>query len=186
MTDSATPASEHALRRRLAHGTLAAGSFLLVALLVAGIAFANPATPDRAQAPAFELTLLDGTATISSEQLRGRPAVLNVWASWCPPCREEAPTLERVSKDLSAEDVAFVGIVSDDTALSASEYAAEAGLDFPHALDDGSFDRSYGIQALPTTYIIDADGRLVARHTGPISEARLRLLIAEARASGTD
>ena len=77
-----------------------------------------------------------------------------------------------------------MGIVSDDTAASAAEYAQQAGLDFPHALDDGSFDASYRIDVLPTTYILDANGGLVAKHSGPISEARLRVLIEEARTTG--
>ena len=171
-------------RRRFGRGLLGAGAALLLALVIAGFAFANPEAPDRVAAPAFELTLLDGETTISSNQLRGQPVVLNAWASWCPPCREEAPTLERVSKDLAPEGVAFVGIVSDDTAASAAEYAQQAGLDFPHALDDGSFDASYRIDVLPTTYILDANGGLVAKHSGPISEARLRVLIEEARTTG--
>lgn len=184
MSDAPTVPHPHSPRRPLARGLLAAGGALLALLVVAGFAFANPAPPERAAAPAFQLTALDGETTISSDQFRGQPLVLNAWASWCPPCREEAPTLERVSKDLGPEGVSFVGIVSDDTASSASAYAEEAGLDFPHALDDGSFDASYRIDVLPTTYILDANGRLVAKHSGPISEARLRVLIEEARSVG--
>lgn len=185
MTD--VPPEDQTLRRRIARGLLAAGGALVVLLVAAGLAFADPEVPDRAEAPAFELVLLDGVTTISSADLRGEPVVLNAWASWCPPCREEAPTLERVSNDLAAEGVQFVGIVSDDTAAAATDYAEEVGLDFPHALDDGSFDRSYVISVLPTTYILDAEGRMVAKHSGPISEARLRVLIEEARSlGGTD
>lgn len=181
MSGESSEAPGSALRRRLARGLLAAGAALALALVVAGFAFADPEAPDRAAVPAFELTLLDGETTISLDDLRGQPVVLNAWASWCPPCREEAPTLERVSTDLGPEGVQFLGIVSDDTVASASAYALEAGLDFPHALDDGSFDRDYVVQALPTTYVLDAEGRLVAKHAGPISEARLRVLIEEAR-----
>lgn len=183
MTTAPPEANRTALRARIARGLLAAGGTLALALVVAGFAFADPEAPDRPLAPSFELTLLDGETTISSDDLRGHPVVLNAWASWCPPCREEAPTLERVSNDLASEGVRFVGIVSDDTAASAADYAIEAGLDFPHALDDGSFDRDYVIQALPTTYVLDAEGRLVAKHAGPISEARLRVLIDEARSA---
>jgi thiol-disulfide isomerase/thioredoxin len=187
-TDS-PPTDADASRRRLALGLLGAGGALLLALMMAGSAFADAEVGERTEAPAFSLTLLDGETTISSEQLRGQPVVLNAWASWCPPCREEAPMLERVSKDLMPEGVAFVGIVSDDMVAPASAYAKEAGLDFPHALDDGSFDAGYGIDVRPTTYILDANGGLVAKHSGPISEARLRVLIEEARggaASGVD
>ena len=184
MTDTPTPAAPDL--GRVARGLLAAGGALVLALVVAGFAFADPAPPDRAEAPAFSLTLLDGETTITNTELRGQPVVLNAWASWCPPCREEAPMLERVSKDLGSEGVQFVGIVSDDTVASASAYAEEADLDFPHALDDGSFDAVYRVEVLPTTYILDADGRIVAKHAGPISEACLRVLIEEARTSTAD
>jgi len=183
MTSESTEAASPTLRQQLARGLIGAGGALVLALLIAGFAFADPAPPARAAAPPFELTLLDGETTISLDDLHGQPVVLNAWASWCPPCREEAPTLERVSNDLRSEGVQFVGIVSDDTATSASDYADEAGLDFPHALDDGSFDEAYSVEVLPTTYVLDADGGVVAKHSGPISEARLRVLIEEARQS---
>ncbi|MDA0350753.1 MAG: TlpA disulfide reductase family protein [Chloroflexi bacterium] len=178
-------ASPPDLRRRSARGLLLAGAALVVALLVAGFAFGSTAVPARTEAPPFSLTLLDGETTISDSDFRGHPLVINAWASWCPPCREEAPMLERVSKDLAGDGVQFLGVVSDDTVADATAYAAEAGLDFPHALDDGSFDAVYVVDALPTTYVLDANGGIVAKHSGPISEARLRLLIAEAFA-GTD
>jgi thiol-disulfide isomerase/thioredoxin len=124
-----TPLSDPTtLRRHFARALLTAGGALVVLLVVAGFAFADPEVPQRVEAPAFELTLLDGETSISSADLRGHPVVLNAWASWCPSCREETPTLERVSKDLAFEDVQFVGIVSDDTAASAGNYADEAGL----------------------------------------------------------
>jgi thiol-disulfide isomerase/thioredoxin len=168
------------LRRRIARMLLAAGAALLAALALAGFAFADPAAPSRLAAPAFSLTAFDGTP-IDLATFEGKPIVINAWASWCPPCREEAPTLRRVYEGLGDDGVAFLGIVSDDTAGPASSYAAEAGLTFPHAIDDGTFDAAYRIEVLPTTYVIDIDGNLVAKHAGPISEARLRVLIDEAR-----
>ncbi|PZC43795.1 MAG: Thiol-disulfide isomerase or thioredoxin [Chloroflexi bacterium] len=163
---------------------LSAGAALALALFVAGFALASPAPPERAVAPPFDLPLLDG-GSVSSEELRGQPLVINVWASWCPPCREEAPTLSRVAADLEGSGVRFLGIVSDDTASNAREFTEEAQLDFPHAIDDGSFDHTYQVQVLPTTYVLDATGALVATHLGPISEVRLRVLIKEARDTGT-
>lgn len=184
MSDDIAPARTS--QQRIARGLLAAGGALVVALLLAGFAFGDPGAPDRLDAPAFSLTLLDGETTITNDELRGQPLVINVWASWCPPCREEAPTLERVSKDLGPEGVTFLGVVSDDTVESASQYAEEAGLDFRHALDDGSFDAAYVVEVLPTTYVIDAEGRAVAKYSGPIPEARLRVLIEEARLDPAD
>ena len=171
-----------AMRRALARGLLAAGGVLALVLVAAGFVLADPAPPERAEAPAFELALLDG-GTISSGELRGQPLVINVWASWCPPCREEAPMLSRVSAELADSGVTFLGVVQDDTEAAARAFAAEARLDFKHAIDDGSFDRAYRVQALPTTYVLDANGGIVATQLGPITEARLRVLIEEARVS---
>ena len=179
---SAATATAEASRRTIARALLGAAAVLALALVVASFAFATPAPPERPDAAAFTLELLDG-GSVSSDELGGQPLVINVWASWCPPCREEAPTLSRVSADLKGSGVTFLGIVSDDTAQAARDFAAEAGLDFPHAIDDGSFDRAYEVHALPTTYVVDANGGIVATHLGPITEARLRVLIEEARSS---
>ncbi len=163
---------------------LGAGAALALVLIVAGFALASPAPPERSAAPPFDLPLLEG-GSVSSDELRGQPLVINVWASWCPPCREEAPTLSRLAAEFEDTGVRFLGIVSDDTASNAREFAEEAQLDFPHAIDDGSFDRAYQVQVLPTTYVLDATGAFVATQLGPISEARLRVLIEEARVTGT-
>ena len=153
---------------------------MLLALLAAGALLASPGQPAREPAPAFALAGLDG-GSVTSEELLGEPIVINVWASWCPPCREEAPTLSRLAAEFDGDGVRFLGVVSDDVTADARAFATEANLDFLHAIDDGSFDRAYDVPVLPTTYVVDASGRLVATHLGPISEARLRVLIAEAR-----
>ena len=153
---------------------------MVFALALAGFLLASPASPRRIQAPAFSLAGLH-SGTVTSDDLRGEPVVINVWASWCPPCREEAPTLSRLAAEFDGAGVHFLGVVKDDVAANARAFVAEANLDFPHVIDDGSFDRTYGVQVLPTTYVVDANGGLVAVHTGPISEARLRVLIAEAQ-----
>jgi len=171
-----------AIRRSLARVLLGTGTALALVLIVAGFALANPRPPARAGTLPFDLPLLDGDS-ITSEELLGQPVVINVWASWCPPCRDEAPILSRVAAELGDTGVRFLGIVSDDTASNAREFAEKAQLDFPHAIDDGSFDHAYEVQVLPTTYVLDAMGALVATHLGPISEARLRVLIEEAQIS---
>jgi len=179
-TEAPPPATIAATRSTLSPALLASGGVLALALLVAGFAFATPAPPDRDDASAFTLPLLDG-GTITSQELVGKPVVINVWASWCPPCREEAPILSRVAADLEGSGVRFLGVVQDDSLEDARAFAADAGLDFTHAVDDGSFDRAYDVPVLPTTYVLDASGQLVATHLGPITEARLRVLIEEAR-----
>lgn len=173
-------AIDEATRRRYGRELLLAGGVMLLALLAAGFLLASPGQTARDPAPAFALAGLDG-GSVTSEDLFGEPLVINVWASWCPPCREEAPTLSRLAAEFEGDGVRFLGIVSDDVAANARAFVAEADLDFLHAIDDGSFDRAYDVPVLPTTYIVDANGGLVATHLGPISEARLRVLIAEAR-----
>jgi cytochrome c biogenesis protein CcmG, thiol:disulfide interchange protein DsbE len=174
--------TDEATRRRYSRDLLLAGSMMLLALLAAGFLLTSASQTARDPVPAFALAGLDG-GSVSSEELFGEPLVINVWASWCPPCREEAPTLSRLAAEFDGDGIRFLGIVSDDVAANARAFAAEADLDFLHAIDDGSFDRAYDVQLLPTTYIVDANGELVATHLGPISEARLRVLIGEARAT---
>ncbi|MBT5775594.1 MAG: TlpA family protein disulfide reductase [Dehalococcoidia bacterium] len=181
-TDTPSPPAIEVTRRSIARALLGAGAALALVLIVAGFALASPAPPERIAAPPFELPLLDG-GSLNSDELRGEVVVINVWASWCPPCREEAPTLSRVAADLEGSGVSFLGVVQDDTEASARAFAAEADLDFRHAIDDGSFDHAYQVQVLPTTYVLDANGGLVATHLGPITEARLRVLIEEAQTS---
>jgi thiol-disulfide isomerase/thioredoxin len=183
-TDTPSPPAAETPRRSISRALLGTSAVLALVLIVAGFALASPAPPERAETPAFALELLD-IGSVASEELRGQPLVINVWASWCSPCREEAPTLSRLAAELDGSGVRFLGVVSDDTASNARAFAEKAQLDFLHAIDDGSFERAYKVQVLPTTYVLDATGALVARHLGPISEARLRVLIEEARLTGT-
>jgi peroxiredoxin len=141
---------------------------------------AIPAPHKGFLAPDFALETEDGEIVRLSE-LRGRPVVVNVWTSWCPPCREEMPALQRVFHDYQEQGVVILGMNStlQDRREEALAFAAGQGLTFPILLDtDGEATRLYQVRALPTTFFIDARGviqEVIAG--GPMSEALLRIRV---------
>jgi cytochrome c biogenesis protein CcmG/thiol:disulfide interchange protein DsbE len=165
---------------RLARRLAVTGVVLLLALALLGLsARQQNLDPTGATAPPFDLPLLSG-GRITTADLAGRVAVVNVWASWCPPCREEGPALRRVAAGVDPSRVVFLGVAHSDTADAARGYVRQFAIPYQNALDDGSFGRAYGVSGLPMTFVIGADGTLLGRNFGPISEARLRALIADA------
>lgn len=141
-----------------------------------------PAPRQGFPAPDFTLQTLDGQ-TIQLRALRGQAVVLNFWTTWCPPCRLEMPTLEKVAEEYRGQGVVILGVNStiQDAVVDVENFVQEFGITFPILLDpQGSATRSYEIRALPTTFFIGADG--VIHHVsvgGPISEATLRARIEE-------
>ena len=123
-------------------------------------------------------TTLDG-ARVSLADYRGRIVVLNDWASWCAPCRDEMPALARFAAD--NPDVAVVGLNVEDEAAAAAAFLAETGADFPSIVDrDGSLLREIpGVppSALPSTVVLDAQGRVAARVIGPTDPQELAMLV---------
>jgi thiol-disulfide isomerase/thioredoxin len=135
----------------------------------------------RKQAPDLAGTTLDGSP-FSLADLRGQVVVLNVWASWCAPCRAEAPGLEKVSNELAGEGVRFVGINTRDTDDNARAFERRFGISYPSLIDrDGAlllrFKETLPPQAIPTTLVIDRGGRMAARALTPLTEERLRDLV---------
>ena len=106
--------------------------------------------------------------TIDLSQWRGRTVLLNIWATWCGPCREEMPALERLSQALAPDRYAIVGISIDADRNLAREFARKLGVTFPLAIDaSGTITRAVlGVSALPDTLVIGPDGRLAARVRG--------------------
>jgi len=153
---------------------------LLVLLLWTDLVASSGAAPVVARPfPAFSLTTLDG-APLSAEALRGHVTVVNVWASWCPPCRSEAPVLREVARDTAPDGVQFLGVLHQDEVAPARAFVERAGLTFPTVVDDGTLAGALGVRAIPMTFVVDAEGRLRTRHFGPITEAQLRVLIEDA------
>jgi cytochrome c biogenesis protein CcmG/thiol:disulfide interchange protein DsbE len=139
-----------------------------------------PAPQKGFLAPDFALETAEGK-TIRLSELRGQPVVLNIWASWCGPCRAEMPALQRVYQAYQAQGLEILGLNStaqDDRQL-AQAFVAEQGLTFPILFDtQGEATRLYAVRALPTTYFIDAQGVIQEVVTGgPMAEALLRIRV---------
>ncbi|GMU41038.1 MAG: hypothetical protein AMXMBFR23_19040 [Chloroflexota bacterium] len=187
MSDRASPHTDMAVpdltdvRRRTARWLFRAAAVLILVLASLGVTgAAGGGSRDLGALPAFSLPALDG-AEILSTSLQGQVVVVNFWASWCPPCRSEAPILAAVAADTAAFEVQFLGVLHQDRTASAVAFAREHGLHFPTVIDDGDMARTLGVRSIPTTFVVGADGTILARHFGPISEARLRVLIEDAR-----
>ena len=122
--------------------------------------------------PATELTTLEG-ATTDLSALSGKPMVVNLWATWCPPCRREMPVLANAQARHS--DVEFAFVNQGEPAQVVSDYLAGGDLELRNVLLDlfSSVSREAGSRGLPTTLFFDADGRLVDTHMGELSEASL-------------
>ena len=145
----------------------------------------------RPAAPALTGTTLDGQ-TYSLADSRGSVVVLNVWASWCAPCRAEAPTLAALSTELAPKGVQFVGLDTRDSDAAARAFVAKQGITYPNVIDrDGRLQLLFGDslppQAIPSTIVIDQRGRVAGRILGKASASDLRgmvePLLAEAQAS---
>ena len=124
--------------------------------------------------PAFSLESFTGDRT-SLGQFKGRPVIINFWASWCLPCRQEAPDLAEVSRRYSQKEVVLVGINSRDLMSKARQYVATYDLDgWIHLRDaDAAVAGSYGVPRYPETFFIDRDGILVEHWRGPITLTQL-------------
>ena len=124
------------------------------------------------QAPLWTLERLDGKGELSIESMRGKTVVLNFWASWCGPCRDEMPLLQEGSKRWEDKNVVFIGIDAKDVRADARKFLARYGVTYPNVYDGkGSTIGRYGATGFPETYFIDRSGRVRYRIAGPVREA---------------
>ena len=129
-------------------------------------------------APDMSVALFDGSRFVMSDYRSddGRPLVLNLWASWCAPCRVEIPEFSRVAEQ--NPQVAFLGVAVEDAPGSAESFAAEVGASYPLGIDDsGSVTDNYPFMGLPVTYLIGADGLITRQVNGQISGGTLKAFI---------
>ncbi|WP_051276506.1 TlpA family protein disulfide reductase [Desulfovirgula thermocuniculi] len=138
------------------------------------------------QAPDFTLPAPDGKkVTLSS--LRGKPVVLNFWATWCPPCREEMPAIQEFYRQKGREvEVLAVNLTSSERSPGAvQEFLKENGYTFPVLLDGrGEVAGLYLVRAIPTTFFLDGDGVIRYRHTGPLTLQDMLEILAKLPPSG--
>jgi len=137
-----------------------------------------PAPRQGFQAPDFSVTDSNGQLVRLSD-LRGRPVLLNIWASWCAPCRAEMPAMQRLYQDYQQRgfEILAVNLTTQDTPEKALAFANELGLTFPILFDsEGEAARLYQVQSLPSSFFIDEQG--IIRDVvigGPMAEALLRI-----------
>lgn len=172
------------------------GTTALMALLALAVLRADTSGIDGAlsqgkpaKPPTFDLEVLtEGTlrpelrslaprfadGRITNEELLGTPVVLNLWASWCSPCRDEAPDLKAVSESESAKGVLFLGLNSLDGRSAARKFARAHRLLYPNVREyDNATSRAFGASGLPETFFLNADGMIVGHVIGAISATQL-------------
>lgn len=124
-------------------------------------------------APDFTLSTLDG-GTVTLSELEGRPVVVNFWASWCHPCREEFPLIADALETYADEGLAVVGVTYRDIESDSRGFVEEMGAIWPQGVDeDNEVARAFGVRAIPQTFFIDRDGTIAARVFGFSSERAL-------------
>lgn len=162
---------------------------LLAAGLVAVLGFAllrgnsdnDPGGPLVGKpAPDFSRQFLSGGGNLKLSSLKGRPVLVNFWASWCPPCVEEAPLLNRVSAQQRADGLAIVGVIFQDEPKKAQGFIDQYGLAFTNVLDpDSATAIDYGVAQVPESFFIDKNGVVQAHVRGGLDDAKLRANLAK-------
>ncbi len=131
-------------------------------------------------APAFSLSRFDGGTFRLADQ-RGQVVVVSFWASWCPPCRREAPRFVVADAAYRDRGVAFVGVDFQDREEDARAFIREFDIEYPNGPDpDGEIARTYGVSGLPATFVIDRQGQISRRWLGEITGEQLTAFIEEA------
>src|SRR5665213_4334 len=138
--------------------------------IVAAAALALTGPQVGSPAPDFHLTTLEGKH-LTLADFRGKTLVLNDWATWCPPCREETPDLIAAAKKLSGSgEVVFLGVDSTEAAPIVRAFVAAKTMPYAQAIDaDKAFSNAYDVRAFPTTFVISGDGVLRARYVGNVT-----------------
>jgi len=154
----------------------------LCGLLVYGVAARGADTSldeallagERVPAAAAELPRLAAPGTASLADYEGKVVVLNFWGSWCPPCVEELPLLQRTHERLRDRGGMVLGVDVQDTTEDAQRFVRRFGLTFPNVRDrDRDYVDEYGVAAFPETFVIDRKGRVAAMRRGPVTQAWL-------------
>jgi thiol-disulfide isomerase/thioredoxin len=135
-------------------------------------------------APDFDLALLSGGERFVLSEHRGRVVLVNFWATWCKPCEDEMPSMERLYRSLAPAGFELVAVSVDEAAVDVAAFRDRVGTTFPIALDPSQeVSRLYQTQGFPESLLLDQEGRILERYVGPrewsIYEPRIRSLIAQ-------
>lgn len=177
--------------KNVKRGWVALGAVLVVAVLFGAVVLPRIA-PDQSAggamkgqlAPDFSLPVIfngESESRIHLADLRGKAVVLDFWASWCMPCRQEAPILDSVARSHRGKGVIFVGINTGDQRQRAIDFAKSRNLTYTEAFDTGGHVAdAYGVQGLPTLVVIDPKGRVTAMLTRLVSRSEVEALVDKA------
>jgi thiol-disulfide isomerase/thioredoxin len=140
------------------------------------------AMSDRRLAPNLRGTTIEGSK-FALDDVAGNVVVVNIWASWCEPCRTESPVLARLERQLAAKKVRFVGIDEMDTTTSATRFVASTAARYPQLVDsDGALLGQIPLlpqKGIPSTLILDRHHRMAARVIGPVTGVEIQTLVSE-------
>jgi cytochrome c biogenesis protein CcmG/thiol:disulfide interchange protein DsbE len=164
---------------------MAAGVIALLVLgLLAYALFAQPVEPPvvGGPVPGFELEAMDGSQ-MSLGTSEDQVTVVNFFASWCAPCRQEAADLEQTWREYQDQGVQFYAIAYKDAASKARDFQESFEVSYPYAVDPGNqTSRTYGVTGVPETFVIDSEGMLVHHFVGPITQSQLSQVLDQALA----
>jgi peroxiredoxin len=162
-----------------ARGTSAIGGFTVAN-------YRARAETENRRAPQFELPSLAGNSRLSLRIFSGHPVVLNFWASWCPPCRREAPGLEWTWEHYHSEGIQFLGVDERDNGPAGRAFTREFHVTYPSAEDPaGSLADDYKLVGMPTTFIIDRNGVIRYRFLGYLERDVLQAAVDDVVNGGT-
>jgi cytochrome c biogenesis protein CcmG, thiol:disulfide interchange protein DsbE len=131
-------------------------------------------------APEFTLRTVSGGNAFGPAKFRGKPVVVNFWATWCRPCWDEHPTLTQAARTLG-DRVQFIGVVFQDEESKIQSFLEQRGAGYPTVVDErGKTAIAYGVGGIPETFFLDATGRIVAKHDGPLSPEQLNEYVTKA------
>jgi cytochrome c biogenesis protein CcmG/thiol:disulfide interchange protein DsbE len=124
---------------------------------------------ERPAAPDFRLRRLNGAGMLALSELRGQVVVVNFWASWCIPCKDEAPQLQRLWLTYRDRGVVVLGVNIQDLEVKARAFLAQTGGTYPNVRDiDGTVYRDYGLTGVPETFFITREGRIIKKFPGAV------------------